>query len=394
MCGIIASLTKQPTRLNVEKVKHQFNEQRSRGVQGFGFVAVENGNVVFGKSTTEKEIMEMLDVLGPTTCVVFHHRVPTCNFNSVKTNHPIFIASKANLENKYFIVHNGHIQNTETLRTEHEKEGFVYRTNIQYRYEGNDQIWEEHTDSESLGIEMAKFIEGKTSRIKARGGAAIFMLQIDKENNPKALYSFRETNPIKLYRNQNCIFMASTSAGVEIPERKLFRIDLKTWKLESADARLSTHLDVGKEDDGSTVAFTEVITKPSMRISPEVEQMVEDIRRNTHVHKPEAPLMLVDNYEEHVNGNTLIVRSRKSFHGTLPAELHLKSRSELVKDLTYAREKRDQADGDSWNLMDSGVDVDSSNEYRELENRFHHWEKRVKEIEEKLELAPNEYATQ
>lgn len=277
MCGIITSISKEPTLDNVSKVKLQYEEQKNRGQLGYGFVAIDkNGEVIHSRSTDERNILAELDKLPETNLVMFHHRIPTCNLNAVKANHPIFISNKKNLDYKYFIVHNGSISNTDSLRTEHEEEGFKYGTDVSWHGTYNKELsFNDHTDTESLGIEMAKFVEDRSSRIKARGGAAIFMLQIDRKNKPINFYYFRETNPIKAYWNKDTFFLASEAPGVVIPERKIFKLNLETYELTQRDARLSSYTEIGTKDD--------LVISPWERVGTKHSTKVEDVKKNTHV---------------------------------------------------------------------------------------------------------------
>lgn len=261
MCGIITSLTKKPSLRNTQRVKLQYEKQDHRGTDGFGFVAVENGEIIHARSTEEAAILAELDKLGPTTFIMFHHRIPTCNLNAVKANHPFFIASKKNLTYKYYVCHNGSISNTDSLRKEHEEEGFKYKTIVEWRYGKSEASKSDQTDSESLGIEMAKFIENRQSRIKARGLVATFILQTDRDNKPVAFYYFKEGKPIKFYANGEGAMFASEGMGVDAEDKILYRLDLTTGELTSKEAKLTGFDEIGKKDDGEITEFKPVVKK-------------------------------------------------------------------------------------------------------------------------------------
>ncbi len=361
MCGIIASLTKEPSLDNMLRVKFQYKEQDHRGQNGFGFVAIQDHKVIYARATNEKEILEELDKLGETTLIMFHHRIPTCNMNAVKTNHPIFVASKKNLDHKYFIIHNGMIQNTVNLRKEHEAEGFKYRTDLSWKYSQVAHIYNDHTDTESLGIEMAKFIDGETSRIKARGNVACFILQMDYENHPIAFYFFRESNPVNWYRNQKGMFMASEAKGQELPKDRLFRLDLKDWTLSSKSAHLSKWDEVGTKDVIPQEEW-ELVTKnvkpafpPPVMLSVPVQE--EDSRVVTEVTD-------VTTREIGRNGNTVIIHGLPQQH-LFPFnhvhKVHNKEDGRVDHD-AYVKKLEDKLDAEERNLFTLEGDIYSFEE--------------------------------
>lgn len=316
MCGIITSVTKVPSLDNVKKIKAQYEEQKNRGTEGFGFVAVKNGQVIWIRSKKEKDIMTQLDTLGETSLIMFHHRVPTCNYNTPKANHPFYITSKKNLRGKYFIVHNGHIDNHQSLRDEHEKEGYKYKSEVSWGF-GGDTTYSAHTDSEALGIEMAKFIEGRQSRIKARGRAAIFMLELDHKDNPTKFYYFRETNPISWYRNQKSMFFASEAKGIELPEKKLYCLDLSTWEVLTKDAHLSTFDERGLKDITPPSPFM-LLEKSPIRV-PMCDVGVMQENPNNVVVIPHPVIRhekgfskLFENYADHPSALSMSIRTHRS----------------------------------------------------------------------------------
>lgn len=392
MCGIITSISKQPSHDNVDKVKRQFDLQRGRGTNGFGFVAIQDGVVRYARTETEHDIMQLLDELIEPTLIIFHHRIPTCNYNTVKANHPIMIMSKKNLENKYFIVHNGSIQNTDTLRTEHEKEGFKYHTDVSFVYGDETKVYNQHTDTESLGIEMAKFIERKSSRIKARGGAAIFMLQMSRENVPIAFYAFRENNPINFSRNQNNIFMASTAPGLDMEEKMLYRLMLDDWSLSATPAHLSDYHEIGKpvDKEEDKADFTTVVHKASVPKPPsaEVEQMVSDIKRNSHHHYPKGTPPLLDTRTREVQmGNTLIM-----LPGKTSSNVTLDEYLGLADKLKQFEERMDAADAELMQFEQDFFEdprAKNSDTYKNLTTKYNYWRKRTLETAVKLDKLEN-----
>lgn len=233
MCGIIASISHTPRFNNVFKVKQQYEAQKERGQQGFGFVAVQKDDVVFCRTTTEEKIMEELDKLDDPSVLLFHHRIPTSSPNAVNANHPILIQNDDLLDFKYFVIHNGHISNSDERKKEHEKMGFSYATNVKWKY-GKDGVatYDDYTDSEALAIDMALYAEGKLDTIPSSGSFAGFMLQVTKNNNPVAVYYARNSSPIKFYCNQDGSFFSSTGKGYMLDSDIMYKLDF-TDKLVS-----------------------------------------------------------------------------------------------------------------------------------------------------------------
>lgn len=226
MCGIITSIAYDKSFDNKKKVWDQYQEQKHRGKDGYGFVAVTPDGIRYARATTEKAIKEELDKLPDTFLLMFHHRIPTSSVNSVNANHPIFIHNKKNLAHKYFLIHNGHISNHAALYDDHHKPmGFKLRTHAAYRYYQGKNDYDTYTDSEALGIELALYIEGKTDHLRTRGGVACFMLQVDQNDVPVRLFFFRNTNPINFYRNNHGCFFSSVGKGEELEADMLYCID-------------------------------------------------------------------------------------------------------------------------------------------------------------------------
>ena len=136
---------------------------------------------------------------------------------------------------KYFLIHNGHISNFETLQKENEKEGFQYKTRTPCKSYYEKEAEELVTDSEALGIDVAQFIEGKKKNLDSKGLFAFMILQMTRDNEPVAIYYGRNGNPIKFYQNEKLFFMASEAMGLTLPLDKLYRYDLGTDKYDFID---------------------------------------------------------------------------------------------------------------------------------------------------------------
>ena len=202
MCGIIGFFNKD---VNVnEMVAEQYEDQKLRGQEGYGMLYIDSKGIVHVKRSTG-EVKFLIDLaLNQSKMIVAHHRSPTSSDNDIKQTHPIVVES-GSLKYKYYVVHNGIISNAKTLKTEHEKLGFVYTT---------EQVYTDDTtkfnDSESLAIELAMFIEEQTKEIKTMGSAAFIVVQVEKGNNKvNKVFFGRNSNPIQIDANGGHVYLAS-----------------------------------------------------------------------------------------------------------------------------------------------------------------------------------------
>src|SRR3990167_2203449 len=105
MCGIV--YIQNLASGNVHKsVFKRYSKQKTRGSDGFGFVGfnLATGRLKhFGRSSTEKEIKEVLEET-KANAVLFHHRYPTSTPNLPEANHPILVHNER-LDFDYYVVH-------------------------------------------------------------------------------------------------------------------------------------------------------------------------------------------------------------------------------------------------------------------------------------------------
>ena len=212
MCGIIGVFNKEKNTVVNEMVADAYEEQRSRGTQGFGMVAIgEDKSLTIHRCTTEQRMFPTLLSLQNANSMLFHHRFPTSTDNTKDQTHPIFVSNPL-LKYDYLVVHNGVISNCEKLKVEHEKLDFKYTTETgvtpTYHKKG-------FNDSESLAIEVALFIEKSQKRINTFGSAAFIALQIEKKTSKvKYVYYGRNTgNPLISTRYTDGTIMLASSAG-------------------------------------------------------------------------------------------------------------------------------------------------------------------------------------
>ncbi len=231
MCGIIGILRKKETKKGntqvAEAVQEIFEDQASRGTQGFGITKIENKGTILTKRKTQL-LSALLDLrldCGGAKGIVMHHRQPTSSPNKLSQTHPIFVSNPL-LQNDYLVVHNGVMQNEDERKVEHEKLGFKYTTQLAGKEKGfpND-----FNDSEAIAIDFAMAIEELEQIIMSRGSAALIAIQLDK-NTGKALkiHLWRGTNPLNYLETEEAFFFSSTGPGEALRTETLLTIDIET----------------------------------------------------------------------------------------------------------------------------------------------------------------------
>lgn len=254
MCGI-GLVKRNDGHSPLKPLLQRYEEQKTRGTQGFGFVAVKNGIVVgYERSTTEEEIIEKLSKYSDSDEILFHHRLPTSTGNYEETAHPIKV-SNPSLKYDYYVVHNGVIRNPDELKVKHEELGFEYNTEIEvisgYRKKkvnGKKQKVEvvktEFNDSESLAIEIALYLDGKKETIDAAGSIAFMCYQVEKKSKKVVSLNYaRNTNPIMAFRAHGMFTLWSQSKIKEaylVEDNKLMTVDYKNNSVSSKHVLLKT----------------------------------------------------------------------------------------------------------------------------------------------------------
>lgn len=213
MCGIIVGLhTGKEARPANEWALKTFENQHSRGMEGFGIIGWKPGSKPIVLRSCEG-IKFMWDIHSKDfPLLLVHHRTPTSTPNSIEQTHPILVRN-GSLSHDYLILHNGIIRNDEAIWKKHTAElGFVYTTEIVIDKEKNLVRW---NDSESLAIEAARFIEGQTGELEITGSAAFVALQLDKETGKPTLLFFgrNQGNPLKMGKSRGKLHLSSEGEG-------------------------------------------------------------------------------------------------------------------------------------------------------------------------------------
>lgn len=223
MCGLIYGRSKNSLRPINKFIIKQFEQQKNRGLQGFGLYDVEQENIV--KETQEKNIMRWIRK-HPTSEILFHHRLPTSTSNTKDTAHPF--STKDFFSKEYILIHNGIINNSYELARGHNELGITYWSTT----EGG-----RFNDSEALLWDFALFKEKNQSEMKAKGSMAFICIEKDRDTKAKKLYYYHNSaNP--LYKRETKKFFMLSSEdkemnGNSIPINTLYCYDYDTEITES-----------------------------------------------------------------------------------------------------------------------------------------------------------------
>ena len=232
MCGIIMKVNhnKEASR----EVLNQFQDQRHRGTNGFGALSIDKDGIINVDRATS-EIVAMIDLrMNTSNAILFHHRIPTSSTNRIAQTHPMHIES-GSFNYDYYFMHNGMVRNCETLFDTHVKdEGITYST---FEKLGDKT---QFNDSESLGIEIAKFIEGQSTEIKAYGSAAFFIVQAEKVSHKvvKIFFGHNDSNPLNMYKKDGEIMVSSEGKGDPIETDILYSFDPSTKKMKLSKRKM------------------------------------------------------------------------------------------------------------------------------------------------------------
>ena len=237
MCGILAAINfgENNDKSVNNDIINMFQDQRGRGTEGFGIVMIQrNGDYRIKRATNE--IKSLIDLyMEEAPMIIMHHRQPTSSDNLINQTHPIVVDNKL-LKHKYLVIHNGVISNDDEILKEHEALGFVYTT------KHDDLGISKFNDSESLAIEVARYIEKQTKEIGTLGSAAFIAIQIVKETNKvdKIYYGRNKSNPLKLGATRGKIRLSSIGQGEEVKEELLYNFNLGDFKIHKEELAFAT----------------------------------------------------------------------------------------------------------------------------------------------------------
>jgi len=231
MCGIFGTKS-------YKKLIKKYNKQRARGSEGFGILNVaKNGKVEVIRETDEQKFINQLSKLkdkGGKFCFV-HHRFPTSTKNYKSQTHPIKVENKS-LEFDYYVLHNGVISNTNELKDHHDKLKFDYSTLLTYKtvmssFVGKSTSFDyDWNDSNSLAIELARFLEGQIKDLTSvKGSFAFIVIQTTKKGVLNKVFVGRNSgNPLMIDEFGSFGSEIGTS---EIVAGKIFELNISNMGL-------------------------------------------------------------------------------------------------------------------------------------------------------------------
>lgn len=243
MCGIIASFRTQynkgkekikPGKVN-QNIINQFEDQHSRGTEGFGIIKIDGNNKIKIDRACETAKF-IIDLYGkPSKMIIAHHRKPTSTDNKLDQTHPIKISNEC-LKKDYLVIHNGIISNSDKLKKEH-KEFLEFNYNTEYfcKYNNSDKVYSKFNDSESLAIELALFIENKSTKINTDSDATFIVLQINKKTEKAEKVYFGRNghlSDLRMSKTRGCLDISSEGKGNQIKRNKLYSFDIKDKKMK------------------------------------------------------------------------------------------------------------------------------------------------------------------
>lgn len=244
MCGIIYANGKIPVRKSLWK---RYEEQKTRGQSGYGYVYLDDGKFKENRAQTEKEIEGTLGEITSSE-ILFHHRFPTSTPNLPSQTHPILVEGGI-LKHKYYVVHNGVILEDEKLKERHNKLGIEYSTQIekcttifdgdlQYTLE-KEILW---NDSEAFAVELALYLEGQVPDLdKVDGSIAFVCIEMnEKGERVKMHYGHNYKSPLILEDTKDIFFLKSEGSGTSVTTNVLFTYDYATGDMSQKT------VDIGK----------------------------------------------------------------------------------------------------------------------------------------------------
>lgn len=229
MCGIVY-VRRHDGKPAAKSVRKRYDNQKTRGMEGFGYVAVHDNQIVsVARAQTEHEIMQKLE-RETAEEILFHHRMPTSGPNVQEMAHPILV-QHGTLQHDYFIVHNGVISNSRTRKEAHTKRGFTYTTELREGFQSVVTKAVYHTgytkfnDSESLAIDTALALELQEG-IESTGSAAVVGLAVKDGSVVERFFYRNRGNPLYYKQDRVMTTLTSVGGGTEVPTTSIMRFDV------------------------------------------------------------------------------------------------------------------------------------------------------------------------
>lgn len=222
MCGIITIKDKRGFAVNGLAYSY-YQNQKSRGQEGFGFVGMNSKEVTTYRATKEKDFFKELKK-NDYSEIIMHHRFPTSTKNTTNSAHPFTIKRGGK---SFYFIHNGVINNDEELKNNHKSYGIK-------KYESEEVFcgYKRFNDSEALAYEVVLYLLGEKKDIIANGSVAFVCLQTNgKTNRAEKMYFYRNNgSPLKMVNTEGLFSLTSESKNKQakmIKENKLYYYDYK-----------------------------------------------------------------------------------------------------------------------------------------------------------------------
>lgn len=193
MCGILTYINAPASRLP-QLVSSGLHEQHRRGMDGAGYVLVLHSapqspivKRFLSPFHALSQLSRDIDSIGRNerrVSLAFHHRLPTSTANVEQCNHPI-------QSGRSFLIHNGIISNSWTLKNEHERRGIVYATKHKDRFNDSEALAHEWTIALASPRKKRK---GSRYHIKAYGSFAFVRYDIERK---AFMYGRNSGNPLE-----------------------------------------------------------------------------------------------------------------------------------------------------------------------------------------------------
>lgn len=219
MCGIVYKHNFNGEPVNND-ILQQFDEQRSRGTQGFGLFDGKH----IKRSANEDSILKWL-VKYDAPMIMFHHRFPTSTINVKRAAHPMSTGKHFG-KTQYILVHNGVIHNASELYKKHALLDITYSTELE---DGS------FNDSESLLWDMALVLEGQQDEPTVQGRMAFIIMK--KVNGKLTTMHFGRNggSPLNIFRTKDSLALSSEGHGTSIAVDKLYEWEYATNLLSVSD---------------------------------------------------------------------------------------------------------------------------------------------------------------
>lgn len=228
MCGIVYELNTKGYDVT-KHVLDTFNAQRLRGTTSFGFYLPLKDRMVH--NVHERRTKTLLKrTKGHNSEVLFHHRFATSTPDVRNACHP-FSTKQYFGDNQYIGVHNGIIWNDYEIETEHKKLGIKYIST---------QPDKSFNDSEALLYDLARYFEGQTEKITARGSVAFVVIKRVKGKKKSVLFGRNYQSPLMMLVKKNSLTLSSEGKGKPIEVNTLYEYDYKTRKITTKPMELPT----------------------------------------------------------------------------------------------------------------------------------------------------------